>query len=267
MKAFLIDLDKCVGCHNCQIGCKDEHCDNDWGSYAAPQPEVGQFWLKLHQQERGAGTHIRVSYVPYLCNHCENAPCMDAAKDGAVYRREDGLVIIDPVKSKGQKQIVDACPYHVVYWNEQLEIPQKCTGCAHLIDSKQPISVPRCMDNCHMDVIMFGEESELGLDGTEEVLHPEYGTKPRVFYRGLPKRFVAATVYDPDIMDVVEGAEVKLEGEEGTFTTTTDGWGDFWLNDLPEADWQLSVSKAGKTLSMPVSTKAADQGLPDLALN
>ena len=194
MKAFLIDLTKCVGCHDCQIGFKDEHVGNDWSPYAKPQPEVGQFWLKVHQYERGAAPHVKVTYLPVMCNHCENAPCMKAAKDGAVYRRPDGLVLIDPVKAKGQKAIVDACPYHAVYWNDELNIPQKCTGCAHLLDGDEPISIPRCVDNCHVNVITFGEEADLDLEGTE-VLHPEWGTKPRVFYRGMPKKFIAATVY------------------------------------------------------------------------
>ena len=266
MKAFLIDLTKCVGCHDCQIGCKDEHCDQAWLPYAEAEPEVGQFWLKLKQFERGAGSHVRVTYMPTLCNHCENAPCMAAAKDGAVYRRDDGLVIIDPVKSKGQRAIIEACHYHCVYWNDALDIPQKCTGCAHLLDDvDSPIRVPRCVDNCHVDVILFGEEADLDLEGTE-VLHPEYGTKPRVFYRGLPKKFIAATVYDPEAKEIVEDATVTAVSDEGTFTTTTNSWGDFCLDGLPEADWTLTVEKDGKTLVMNVSTRTKDQGLPDLAL-
>lgn len=174
MKAFLIDVKKCVGCHDCQVGCKDEHCGNDWSPYAKPQPDTGQFWCKVDQKERGHKPHVKVSYIPRLCNHCENAPCMKAATGDAVYRRDDGLVLIDPEKAKGQKQIVEACPYHVIYWNEALNIPQKCTGCAHLLDdASSPIRVPRCVDNCHVNVIMFGEEDQLGLDGTEEVLHPQ----------------------------------------------------------------------------------------------
>ncbi len=55
-------------------------------------------------------------------------------KDKAVYKRKDGLVLIDPKKAKGRKEIVDSCPYGVIYWNDQQGIPQKCTGCAHLID-------------------------------------------------------------------------------------------------------------------------------------
>ncbi len=265
MKAFLIDITKCVGCHSCQIGCKDEHCDNDWSPYAKPQPEIGQFWLKVDQQERGSIPHVKVTYMPVLCNHCENAPCMKAAKNGAVYRRDDGLVLIDPEKAKGQRAIMEACPYDVVYWNDELDIPQKCTGCAHLLDGDGPISVPRCMDNCHIDVITFGEESELDLDGTE-VLHPEWGTKPRVFYRGLPKKFIAGTVYDPDSKEIIEGAEVVAQGEDVSYSAVTDGWGDFWLRDLPDSDWTLTISKDKKTLVMNVSTVEEDIGLGDIAL-
>lgn len=265
MKAFLIDITKCVGCHDCQIGCKDEHCGQAWMPYAEAQPHVGQFWMKLNQTERGARPHVRVTYLPVMCQHCENAPCMKAARDGAVYRRDDGLVIIDPVKAKGQRQIVDACPYHAVFWNEELQIPQKCTGCAHLLDGDEPIHTPRCVDNCHVDVIQFGEESELDLDGTE-YLHPEYGTKPRVYYRGLPKKFIAATVYDPDAQEIVEGATVTATSDEGTFTAETDMWGDFWLDGLPEADWNVTIEKDGRKKELAVSTKKKDQGLPDIAL-
>lgn len=265
MKAFLIDLTKCVGCHDCQIGCKDEHVGNDWPPYAEPQPEVGHFWLKVNQYERGAAPHVKVTYMPVMCNHCENAPCAKAAKDGAVYRRNDGLVLIDPVKAKGQKAIVEACPYHAVYWNDELNIPQKCTGCAHLLDGSEPISIPRCVDNCHVDVITFGEEADLDLEGTE-VLHPEWGTKPRVFYRGMPKKFIAATVYDPETKEVVVGAAVTATGKGGTFTTVTDDWGDFWLRSLPDADWTLTIEADGKRKEVPVSTLEKDIGLGDVAL-
>lgn len=265
MKAFLIDLEKCVGCHDCQIGCKDEHVGNDWSPYAKPQPEVGHFWLKVNQYERGDRPHVKVTYMPVMCNHCENAPCMKVARDGAVYRRDDGLVLIDPVKAKGQKAIVDACPYHAVYWNEELQIPQKCTGCAHLLDGNEPISIPRCVDNCHVDVITFGEESDLDLTDTE-VLHPEWGTRPRVFYRGLPKKFIAGTVYDPETREVVIGAAVTVSGEAGTFGATTDDWGDFWLRGLPDADWTLSIESQGKRKEIEVSTLERDRGLGDIAL-
>ena len=93
MKAFLIDLNKCVGCYDCQIGCKDEHCGNDWSPYAKPQPETGQFWLHLYETEHGARPHVKVSYVPVMCQQCDEAPCMKVAENGAMYRRDDGIVL------------------------------------------------------------------------------------------------------------------------------------------------------------------------------
>ena len=79
---------------------------------------------------------VKMHYQPVLCMHCDNAPCMAACPvEGAIYRRKDGLVIIDPVKCTGCKNCVDACPYKTIYFNEDLNIAQKCTGCAHLLDS------------------------------------------------------------------------------------------------------------------------------------
>lgn len=264
MKVFVIDINKCVGCYGCQVGCKDEHCGNDWAPYAKPQPETGQFWIKVNQYERGDKPHVKVTYFPVLCQHCDDAPCIRVAPD-AVYKRDDGLVVIDPVKAKGNQDLADACPYGVIYWNDQEQLAQKCTGCAHLLDGDHPISVPRCSDNCQVGAILFGEESELDLEGTE-IFHPEYGTKPRVYYRGLPRKFVAGTVYDPEKKEVIIGAAVTLKGDAGDFSATTNNYGDFWLRGLPDADFKLTIEKDGKSKVLDVSTKEKDIGLGDIPL-
>ena len=101
-KVFVIDVAKCNGCYNCQIACKDEHVGNDWTPIAKPQPETGQFWLKLTERVRGTVPKVKMPYRPHLCMHCDDAPCMAAcAVPGAIYKRDDGLVIIDPEKCTG----------------------------------------------------------------------------------------------------------------------------------------------------------------------
>ena len=144
MKVFVFDLDKCNGCHNCQIACKDEHAGNDWSPYALPQPDTGQFWCKVDEEVCGKVPHVRVNYLPRLCNHCDEAPCR-AASPEAVRKRDDGLVLIDPAEA-GARELVDACPYGAIFWNEELGIAQKCTGCAHLLDDGW--AEPRCVDAC-----------------------------------------------------------------------------------------------------------------------
>lgn len=107
---MVIDIPKCNACYGCFIACKDEYWENDYPPYSAAQPRHGQFWMDLIKKERGRYPWVKVAYIPVLCMQCDNAPCVKAAKSGAVYKRPDGIVIIDPKKAVGQRQIMDACP-------------------------------------------------------------------------------------------------------------------------------------------------------------
>ncbi len=266
MKVFVVDTTRCNGCYNCQIACKDEHCGNDWSPYAKPQPDTGQFWLKMNEFVRGNIPHVTMNYVPVMCQHCDDAPCMAYCLEGGIYRRDDGLVIIDPKKCTGCMNCVDACPYGAIFYNKDLNLAQKCTGCAHLID--RGWDRPRCADSCPHDAIMFAEESELGeLFSTSEVLYPEYGVKPRVRYIGLPTdRFVAGTVYDPNANEVVIGATCTLTGEGDTFTQDTNHWGDFWFKGLKPGIYSLKIEAGGKTMVIEEIDATKDIGLGNLAL-
>jgi len=266
MKTFVIDPSECGGCFSCQIVCKDEHCGNDWTPYAKPQPDWGQLWGKLYYYERGHVPQVRVSYVFVPCQHCIDALCSAACPvEGAIYTRSDGLVIIDPSKCTGCQLCIDSCPYNCIFYNTDLGIAQKCTGCAHLVDRGFPISEPRCADVCPHEAIKFGEESELDLGGTG-TLYPEYGLTTRVHYKNLPKRFIAGTVYDPDTKEVIIGANCSLSGSSSD-TTTTDNFGDFWFDGLPEAEFTLTIDKDGKSKTINVTTVEEDIGLGDIALS
>ena len=135
--ALLIDITRCIGCNVCTIACKDQFVENDWPPYSAAQPDSGQLWISVTEKESGKAVDAstKVKYIADPCMLCDKPPCLTAAKNGAAYKRPDGIVLFDLEKSKGQKQIVDACPYGKVFWNDQLQIPQKCTLCAHRLDN------------------------------------------------------------------------------------------------------------------------------------
>jgi tetrathionate reductase subunit B len=269
MKVFVVDSSRCNGCYNCQIVCKDEHCGNDWSPYAQSQPDTGQFWLKLNERVRGNVPHVKVSYWAVMCQHCTDAPCMAACpiKD-CIYRRPDGLVIIDPKTCTGCAKCISACPYGRIFFNKDLNLAQKCTGCAHLLD--RGWKEPRCADACPTEALRFGEEEDLKDQiAKAELLEPDTGPKPktRVYYLNLPKKFIAGTVYDPGTKEVVIGATCTLTGEGQTLTQTTNDWGDFWFEDLKVGQYSLKIDKAPKTKTIgPLSTEK-DLGLGDIPLS
>lgn len=71
MKSIVVDLNRCNGCHNCQIACKDEHCGNDWSPIAAAQPMTGQFWCRVNQRERGRVPGCESRLHPYVLRHVQ----------------------------------------------------------------------------------------------------------------------------------------------------------------------------------------------------
>ena len=104
-----IDIAQCHDCNNCFMACKDEHVGNDWPGYTAAQPRHGHRWINIERRERGVYARNDVAYLPMPCQQCQEAHCMKAAPD-AITRRADGVVMIDPVKAKGNKRIVQLLP-------------------------------------------------------------------------------------------------------------------------------------------------------------
>jgi Fe-S-cluster-containing dehydrogenase component len=270
---LLVDVTKCSGCHNCFLACRDEYYANDYSPYSAPQPLEGQFWMQVKEVERGSYPKPKLDYIPLMCVQCEEAPCITVAADNAVYRRPDGFVVIDPTKAKGQKAIVNSCPYRVVFWNQELDIPQKCTMCAHRLDEGE--KQPRCVEACPTGALTFGDlddpDSEISRFTAAkkvEAYHPEYGTKPTVMYVGIPKRFIAGEVVRADQRgECAEGASITLEGDGLKRETKSDSYGDFEFEDLDKNKaYTITVKLAGYRSQTFSVTTHADVDLGEVVL-
>src|SRR3989440_764554 len=121
---MIIDVAECTNCNLCTLASMDEYVGNEFPGYTAPMPKHGHKWINILQKERGQIPMIDIAYVPTMCNHCDDAPCMKADKVGAITKRDDGIILIDPVKAKGQKHLVEACPYGHIWWKDEPRLPQ-----------------------------------------------------------------------------------------------------------------------------------------------
>ncbi|UCC88283.1 MAG: carboxypeptidase regulatory-like domain-containing protein [Anaerolineales bacterium] len=252
---LVIDIAKCHDCNNCFLACKDEYCENDFPPYSAAQPRHGHRWIDILRKERGQHPRVDVSYLPLPCMHCDEADCIKAAEGEAVYKRDDGIVIIDPLKAKGQKGVVDSCPYGVIWWNEELDVPQKCTFCAHLLD--EGWQAPRCVQACPTGAMEFlhvedAEMQRIVHSEELEVWHPEYGLEPRVYYKKLyryTRWFISGSVALKDVDECAEGAKVTLKNGSGgvLITALTNNYGDFRFDALEakSGQYRLEVDYPG----------------------
>ena len=250
---LIVDGAKCEDCNDCFLSCKDEFVGNDWLPCSVSQPLHGHRWMNITHKERGQYPFTDVAYRPTPCMHCEDPDCIIEANDEAVYVRDDEIVIIDSEKAKGQKAIVDSCPYGVIYWNDELDVPQKCNFCAHLLDNGW--KEPRCVQTCPTGSLKYlrvedSEMERIGESENLEFLHPEYNLQPRVYYKNL-HRFLRCFIGESlatevhGVNECVAGAVISLlKGSANIQETISDAFGDFKFDNLERNSGRYSVEFA-----------------------
>jgi len=172
---MVIDLRRCTGCHACAVACKSEF---------GVRLGVFRTWVKYF--EVGTYPATRRYFLPKLCNHCDNPPCVPACPVNATYKREDGIVLVDYDKCIGCGHCMKACPYDARFLQPDKKIVDKCTFCEHRVEQGL---VPACVNTCQGRARVFGDlndpQSEVSLLKAQQsiqVLRPEAGTGPEIHY-------------------------------------------------------------------------------------
>jgi len=272
-----VNVERCTGCYNCFISCKDEFAGNDYLPLSAAQPDAGPGWIRVEEVEYGTGPKVKLDYVPIPCQQCADAPCIRPEFGDAVYRRADGIVIIDPVKARGKKEIVDSCPYGAISWNQASNLAQKCTMCAHMIDRGEKTT--RCVESCPSLALVFGDlddpESPISRmfadkAGKVESYKPELGTNPVMKYVSLPKPFIAGEVLLADKQgECARGAKVSLlsKADNKILAAETDFLGDFEFRGLARnAEYLLRAEYQGYVAKEVTVKTEASVNLGELVL-
>lgn len=200
--AFYFDASSCSGCKSCQVACKDRH-----------GLRVGLLWRRVYEvteggwERRGAAwvPHVRAYHVSLACNHCQRPICVEVCPAGALHKRPDGIVLLDPQKCIGCRYCRWACPYGAPQYDEENGFMTKCTFCVEDIDAGRP---PACVAACPMRALEFGDRAEL---------QARHGPLPAVFplpADELTDPSLVMTPPSPRIGATEEGPAHIANGEE-----------------------------------------------------
>ena len=197
-----LDVNKCIGCARCVAACKTEndvpaepHYFNTWieryvlrtdGTVEVESPNGG---LDGFPGIENPGSVLRTFFVPKLCNHCENPPCVQVCPVGATFMSQDGVVLVDEGYCVGCRYCIQACPYGARYLHPEKRVAGKCTFCYHRITKGM---VPACVEACPTGARVFGELESRATPLAQfmrfndlQVLKPNLNTKPKAYYANL----------------------------------------------------------------------------------
>jgi tetrathionate reductase subunit B len=175
---MVIDVRRCIGCHSCTVACKSE--------FDVPLGE-NRSWVEY--VEKGEYPNVGRSFLPRLCNHCSEPPCVSVCPTDATYKREqDGIVVVDAGLCIGCKYCIQACPYDARFLNPVTKVADKCDFCIHRVSRGL---APSCVNTCIGGARIFGDLADPESDVSKliatnhvTVLRREMGTQPNVYYIG-----------------------------------------------------------------------------------
>ncbi len=199
---YLIDVTKCIGCGACVRACEREnnvpkHHFRTWierymvsrtGDVAIDSPNGGH---DSFPPEVTGDDITKAFFVPKICNHCTNTPCVQLCPVGASFRSPDGLILVDEKRCIGCSYCVQACPYGSRFIHPETHTASKCTLCYHRITKGL---LPACVEACPRAVRKFGDMKRLKDEVSEiiathqvQILKPELYTEPNCYYIGIGK--------------------------------------------------------------------------------
>jgi len=183
---MIVDLDRCIGCGACAAAC---YAENNLGVVGVDRVIEGRemSWMSIERYQSEAALE-KVTFLPMLCQHCDNAPCESVCPVYAPHHSKEGINNQIYNRCIGTRFCVQNCPYKVRrfnwfdwQWPEPMNLQlnpdvtvrskgvmEKCSFCIQRIKAAHNVAknekrmirdgevTPACVQTCPTNALVFG---------------------------------------------------------------------------------------------------------------
>lgn len=147
MPEILVNPSKCLACRSCELACA---VNRD----SISKTLVGAAAEEIRPQARVRVQGTAALCLPVQCRHCAEAPCLAACPSGALYRSEEGTVLLATEKCVGCWMCVAVCPFGAVQPARAARKSFKCDRCTGM-------AYPYCVNACPTGALAYAEPDRL----------------------------------------------------------------------------------------------------------
>jgi anaerobic dimethyl sulfoxide reductase subunit B (iron-sulfur subunit) len=153
--AFVVNSDACSGCKTCQVACNDRH-----------DVPAGGHWRKVYEVTAGSWQKKGTTWISTVaaynlsvaCHHCQVPVCAEGCQADAIWKRPDGIVLVDESRCTRCRKCEADCPYRAIRWDDVARMVYKCDACVADVDAGRS---PVCVSACPNRALDFGELDDL----------------------------------------------------------------------------------------------------------
>ena len=165
--------------------------------------------VKMEESIKTEFEDVFMMYLPRICEHCINAPCVSSCPSGAMYKRdEDGIVLVDQNACRAWRYCVTSCPYKKVYFNWKTNKAEKCTLCFPRIENGQPtICSETCVGRIRYIGIMLYDADKVKEAASVEDEKQLYHSQLSIFLNPNDPEVIQSALAEGIPMDWIEAAQ------------------------------------------------------------